>query len=343
MFWKRSRHKSGAGPPDAPKTTDGVALQSLNDRNPGSSTLSPERPSIADSEPGTMERSECNAPGDTPSLTEAVENAREPLIQGRIPAPRLPADTRIYAVGDIHGRLDLLDCLLTRIEDDLAARPSTKPVLVFLGDYVDRGPSSCEVIERLMQLATLRECVFLKGNHEQMLMRCLSDGSVLMQWMRLGGRTTLQSYAVPGVPPMRFPDEKQVVRLQDALQKTFPASHLDFLRELRPSYACGDYFFAHAGVKPGIQLSQQKESDLLWIRNEFLSSELDFGGIVVHGHTPTREIEVRSNRINIDTGAFATNRLTCLVIEETLLAVIDTIDGSGRRNLNVAPALSPEA
>ena len=261
------------------------------------------------------------------------DGIQKPLLSGRVPS--LPREIRIYAVGDIHGRLDLLDRLLAQIDDDIATRPVIRPVFVFLGDYLDRGPSSSEVIDRLLRLAADRECVFLKGNHEQLAIRCLSDPDLFRQWIRIGGRATLLSYGVSGVSPRgSFPDEKQTTALQAAFNDALPQNHRDFFRDLQISFACGDFFFTHAGVRPGIDLSQQQESDLLWIRNEFLSSDVDFGGIVIHGHTPTDEIEVRMNRINIDTRAFATGRLTSLVIENTSLSIIDTVEASVRRDLN---------
>jgi serine/threonine protein phosphatase 1 len=241
-------------------------------------------------------------------------------VQGR--RPSLPAGPRIYAVGDIHGRLDLLDELLSRVNADIAHRPTARPVFFFLGDYIDRGPYSRETIDRLIELGATKECVFLKGNHEQIAIKCLSDPSLFDRWMRLGGVETLVSY---GVAPRNMARGQQIVELQSAFHGAVPQAHFRFFRDQQTSFACGDFFFVHAGVKPRIELSRQAENDLLWIRDEFLSSNEDFGKIVVHGHTPTREIEVRPNRINIDTGAFATGKLTCLVIEEESLSVIDTL------------------
>jgi len=240
-------------------------------------------------------------------------------VRGR--RPSLPADLRIYAIGDIHGRLDLLDTLLAWINADIALRPTKRPISVFLGDYIDRGPSSRGTIDRLIGHGAAHESVFLKGNHELIAIKCLSDRSLFDQWLRLGGLETLVSY---GVPPETLANGKQISEIQSAFHDALPQAHFRFFRDLKNSFECGDFFFAHAGVKPNVELSRQKENDLLWIRGEFLSCNDDFGKIVVHGHTPTREIEVRPNRINIDTGAFATGRLTCLVLEEASLSVIDT-------------------
>jgi diadenosine tetraphosphatase ApaH/serine/threonine PP2A family protein phosphatase len=240
-------------------------------------------------------------------------------VRGQPPA--LPAGLRVYAIGDIHGCLDLLNGLLARIEADIARHPKTKPLYVFLGDYIDRGLSSRETIDRLIQHAATHKCVFLKGNHELIAIKCLSDPDLFDQWLRLGGRETLASYKVPIETPV---NGNQIVSLQSAFHSALPQAHFRFFRDLKNSFECGDFFFVHAGVKPNVELSRQKESDLLWIRGEFLSSDEDFGKIVVHGHTPTQEIEVRPNRINVDTGAFATGRLTCLVIEGKSVSVIDT-------------------
>jgi serine/threonine protein phosphatase 1 len=248
---------------------------------------------------------------------------QELRVQGK--RPSLPAGLRIYAVGDIHGRLDLLNELLAWIDTDAALRPTPRPLYVFLGDYIDRGPSSRETIDRLIEHGATHETVFLKGNHELIAIKCLSDRGLFDQWLRLGGLETLVSY---GVPAEILASGKQIAELQSAFHGALPQPHFRFFRDLQTSFSCGDFFFAHAGVKPEVELSHQKETDLLWIREEFLSSNRDFGKIVVHGHTPTSEIEVKPNRINIDTGAFATGRLTCLVIEDGSLAVIDTALGS---------------
>jgi serine/threonine protein phosphatase 1 len=251
-----------------------------------------------------------------PSPVSGVERLR---VGGRSPA--LPAGTRIYAIGDIHGRADLLDELLCRINEDIKIRPIGRSLYVFLGDYIDRGARSRETIDRLVEHGQNCEAIFLKGNHEQIAIKCLSDPSLFDQWMRLGGLETLISY---GVVRHALGSGRQIVEMQAAFHRALPRSHLRFLRDLQPSFFCGDFFFAHAGVRPDVDLSKQKESDMLWIRDEFLSSRKDFGKIVVHGHTPARDIEVEPNRVNVDTGGFATGRLSCLVIEGKSLSVIDT-------------------
>lgn len=252
-------------------------------------------------------------------MLATLPGLRELRVRGR--RPSLPAELRIYAIGDIHGRLDLLDELLARISSDIALRPTARPLYVFLGDYIDRGSASRETIDRLIEHGKTHESVFLKGNHELIATKCLSDRSLFDQWMRLGGLETLVSY---GLSPEILANEKQIAKLQSAFHSALPQTHFRFFRDLQNSFTCGDFFFAHAGVNPNVELSRQKESDLLWIREEFLLSNRDFGKIVVHGHTPTNEVEVGLNRINIDTGAFATGRLTCLVLEGESMSIIDT-------------------
>ncbi len=252
-------------------------------------------------------------------MLATLPGLRELRVRGR--RPSLPAELRIYAIGDIHGRLDLLSELLARISSDIALRPTARPLYVFLGDYIDRGSASRETIDRLIEHGKTHESIFLKGNHELIAIKCLSDRGLFDQWLRLGGLETLVSY---GVPAETLANGKQIAELQSAFHGALPQAHFRFFRDLKNSFECGDFFFAHAGVKPNVELSRQKENDLLWIRGEFLTSKDDFGKIVVHGHTPAREIEVGPNRINIDTGAFATGRLSCLVLEGEELSVIDT-------------------
>jgi serine/threonine protein phosphatase 1 len=226
--------------------------------------------------------------------------------------PRLPERVRIYAVGDVHGRADLLDQVFSRIDSDLAAYSDCHPIQVFLGDYIDRGPSSRAVLERLVKRSSTHEIVCLKGNHETYIFQFLQKPAVLAEWRQLGGLETLMSY---GLKPSVNADAAEQVELANALAAVLPNQHRRFLRTLSSSFTCGDFFFVHAGVKPGIPLKKQREEDLLWIRDDFLLCEDDFGKIIVHGHTPVREPDIRPNRINIDTGAYATGRLTCLIIE----------------------------
>lgn len=231
-------------------------------------------------------------------------------------AAAVPRGLRVYAVGDVHGRLDLLDRLLATVADDAASAPELVKYLVFLGDYVDRGPESAGVIDRLAAGPPPGfGAVHLKGNHEQALIQFLDDVSVGPGWLKFGGRETLASYGVPP-PPATAPREVLGV-IQRQLSARLPDTHRRFLADLRPYVAIGDYLFVHAGIRPGVPLADQGERDFLWIRKDFLDSDEDLGAVVVHGHTIREAPEVRHNRIGIDTGAYASNRLTCLVLEGT--------------------------
>jgi len=225
--------------------------------------------------------------------------------------PSIPDGRRIYAVGDIHGRADLLAELFRRIDSDLKARPTASPLQVFLGDYIDRGPHSRQVIDLLIARQREHDVVYLKGNHEDFALQFLSDPTVLSAWKHIGGLNTLLSY---GVTPARHDEWQSQGQTATAFRRAMPESHRRFIQGLAVSFACGDFFFAHAGVRPGIPLERQSVEDLLWIREDFLLHEEDFGMVVVHGHSPAHEPDIRPNRINIDTGAYATGRLTCLVL-----------------------------
>jgi serine/threonine protein phosphatase 1 len=226
--------------------------------------------------------------------------------------PALPAGLRIYAIGDLHGRADLLDSLLSRIDTDLVHRPVNSAIEVYVGDYIDRGPGSCQVLDRLIARSQQRKVVCLKGNHEIFLSQFLANPATLQGWRQYGGLETLVSY---GLRPSLNPDAAEQIEIARALRSAIPNLHLQFLDHLSPSASCGDFFFVHAGVKPRVPLAEQREEDLLWIREEFLLYEDDFEKIIVHGHTPVSEPDFRPNRINIDTGAYATGKLTCLRIE----------------------------
>ncbi len=226
--------------------------------------------------------------------------------------PRVPERLRVYAIGDVHGRLDLLDQLFERIEYDVRKGTHFETLYVFLGDYIDRGPDSSGVIERLIAFSSNQRTICLKGNHEAFLLDFFGNPSLLQEWGRYGGLNTLMSY---GVRPPLQPDAAQSAEIAAALFRAMPQAHRDFLENLRSSLTLGDFFFVHAGVRPHIALAHQVEEDLLWIREEFLLHEQSFDKMVVHGHSPVRQPEVLDNRINIDTGAYATGRLTCLVLE----------------------------
>jgi serine/threonine protein phosphatase 1 len=243
------------------------------------------------------------------------------------PAPRenaIPASLRLYAIGDIHGRLDLLDELLALIEDDAATQPELKKELIFLGDYIDRGQHSRQVLARLQTgpLAGFTP-IFLRGNHEDVMLKFYAgDARLGMDWLYFGGRETLASYGVRPPPPTIAPDKMPDVLAEFKL--AVPAADIEFLQATVLSYVVGDYSFVHAGMRPGLPLEHQLREDLLYIRNDFLQSDDDFGTVVVHGHTIVEKPEIKHNRISIDTGAYATGRLTCLVLEGSSLRFLQT-------------------
>jgi serine/threonine protein phosphatase 1 len=235
----------------------------------------------------------------------------------------VPPGERVYAVGDIHGRLDLLDRLLDMIAEYETARPCANSSVIFLGDYIDRGANSREVIERLLQgIPGGLTAHFLRGNHEAIMLRCLEGPALFGNWAANGGLATLRSY---GVHASFAADARTVL---GELRHVLPEAHLGFLRGLKMTMEVGDYFFVHAGVRPGVPLANQAEEDCLFIREKFLKHRDSFGKIVVHGHTPVSEPEVFENRIGIDTGSFFSGRLTALRLEGTGRAFL-TAEGEG--------------
>lgn len=222
---------------------------------------------------------------------------------------------RVVAIGDIHGRADLLAALHLRLDAEATETGGELPVEIYLGDYIDRGPRSREVIDMLLARRRIRRLVCLMGNHERMLLQAMNDPGEVEAWMRLGGGDTLRSY---GLTPRPTPHERSIdAAIARTLREGLPADHLAFFHSLTLSFAIGGLFFVHAGVRPGVALNAQREDDLLWIRDEFLNSEADHGALVVHGHTPVPAADFRRNRINIDTGAVFTGVLTGLLISDT--------------------------
>jgi len=237
--------------------------------------------------------------------------------------PSLPDGQLLYAIGDIHGRLDLLGMLLATIEADAAQSRSSQKTLVFLGDYIDRGPDSRGVVEVLLDgLPPDFEPHFLKGNHEALLLAFLDDASTLHQWLINDAKTTMRSYGVDVRLLEREVTSPETWR--GAFVAALPESHRHFFQSLTLMATFGDYLFVHAGLRPGVPIEAQDERDLIWIRHEFLDSTVDFGKFVVHGHTPVARPNMRSNRIDIDTGAVFSNRLTALRLEGNKQSLLQT-------------------
>lgn len=238
--------------------------------------------------------------------------------------PRVPQGVRAYAVGDIHGRVDLLDLLLSKIEVDDSWRPKVRrKILIFLGDYIDRGPDSASVIERLRRLGDADiEPHFIAGNHEEALLRILAgEKGILKNWLRLGGSECLMSYNLDPRSIVQMNDEAKALK---TIRKAIPASHRLFLENCVDSVRCGDYLFVHAGVNPAVDLSLQKQRDLRWIRNRFLDHKEPFDAMIVHGHTVTDAIDWQSNRIGVDTGAYRSGLLSAIGLEGSERWTVDT-------------------
>jgi len=233
---------------------------------------------------------------------------REPAVR-----PAVPPGRRIYAIGDVHGRSDLLDRLLDRIEADHAARGPMDTTLIFLGDLIDRGPDSRGVVERALALkASGGDVRFLMGNHEEVFLQSFEgDEGVMRFFLRIGGEQTLNSYGIVG-DEYRDASFEELVELA---RKRVPIDHCLFLAAFEDAIEIGDYLFVHAGIRPGVAVADQTKRDLRWIRSEFLNHEGAHGRIVVHGHTINETVVERGNRIGIDTGAYESGVLTALGLE----------------------------
>jgi serine/threonine protein phosphatase 1 len=242
-----------------------------------------------------------------------------PTASGKTPTG--PDDTRLYAIGDIHGRADLLIEMHRLVQRDAEGFDGRK-VLIYLGDYIDRGLQSKQVVEMLLGPPVPGfESVFLKGNHEQAMLDFLEYPEATAGWLSFGGRETLMSY---GLSITFMPLLKDMKKLAAELDQVLPDDHREFLANGLLSWRAGDYYFVHAGVRPGVPLDDQHFEDQLWIRDEFIDSEADHGAVVVHGHTISPDPEIRPNRVGLDTGAFHSGVLSCLVVDGAEQRILQT-------------------
>lgn len=243
------------------------------------------------------------------------------------PSGSIPPGMRVYAVGDIHGRLDLLEELLQRMEADNADRRPADTMVIFLGDLIDRGPHSAQVVQRLMELGAGSDRTrFLLGNHEEVFLKAVQgDLKALPFFVKIGGKPTILSYGI-SKSEYAASDYPELLAL---LRARVPQAHIDFLSAFEDLIVIGDYAFVHAGVRPGVPLAEQLPGNLRWIRDEFLDHDAPFEKIVVHGHTISDEVEERGSRIGIDTGAYASGRLTAMGFEGAERWILQTSGAVG--------------
>jgi len=234
------------------------------------------------------------------------------FLKKRRSGPAIPDGLRVYAIGDIHGRLDLFERLLIRIEEDTRQRGIAENLVILLGDLIDRGPDSAGVVHRAMVPLEWGRIVTLKGNHEAAMLDALEGNSKMLRiWLRNGGREAVTSWGLD----LGSETDIDTDEVRAAVRTVIPPPQIAWLHRLAISLHIGDYFFVHAGVRPGVALDKLETRDALWIRDEFLTSDRSHGAIIVHGHTPRDEVEERPNRIGIDTGAYFSGRLTALALE----------------------------
>ena len=257
---------------------------------------------------------------ESPLKTESGRSIWQRLVSPRRRVFAVPDGLRIYAIGDVHGCHRELEILLDLIAED-TRKTKRACRLIYLGDYVDRGPASKAVVDRILATALQFQTIFLRGNHDQILLDFLDDPAIYRTWRDIGGRETLLSY---GVVPSEFDNEQTFCETRNAFREALPQPHLEFFRSLHFSAKIGDYFFVHAGVRPGRSLEEQRTEDMLWIRDPFLNSSSDFGAMIVHGHTPSERPMCHANRMGLDTGAYATGCLTAAVLEDTRFRFLHT-------------------
>lgn len=255
----------------------------------------------------------------------------------RKPASRTPPDCVIWAIGDIHGRSDLADRLLQAISADLSATRAGRKVIVFLGDHIDRGFDSRGVLDLLGTKASDPELEvhFIRGNHEDRMEAFLDDPAVGPSWCDYGGHETLISYGVH--PPAMRGDMTGWGETARAFNEALPAHHRSLLARQVLSVSLGDYFFCHAGARPGVPLDAQSPGDLMWIRQPFLDHPLPFEQVVVHGHTPTEAVVSDNRRISIDTGAYATNVLSAVRLAGETRLLLQATGRAGQIKISTGP------
>lgn len=239
---------------------------------------------------------------------------KKTLVPRPLDTARVPDGVRVYAIGDIHGRDDLLDLLLARIEADDQERGPADTQIIFLGDLVDRGPGSAAVIETAMALqASGKNVRFLMGNHEEIFVSVCRKGDpkVTRFFLRIGGEETVMSYPITRAEYISLDMEQLTARMATLV----PQAHIEFIEGFEDQIIIGDYAFVHAGIRPGVALSEQKPSDMRWIREEFVDQRGDLEKVIVYGHTIYEEVEERGSRIGIDTGAYNSGKLTALALE----------------------------
>lgn len=249
-------------------------------------------------------------------------------LLGKSARPAVPPGTRVYAIGDIHGRRDLFDALIAAIDADDAASEPAETTVVLLGDLIDRGADSAGVLTAAREWQRRREVRIIGGNHEEMFLECFANTELMRHFLRFGGRETILSYPVDAAA-LTAADVEQA---QALMAEAVPAADLAFIRSFEDSIVIGDYLFVHAGIRPGVEIEAQETRDLRWIRGAFTENRDDHGLLVVHGHTISDEVDVRANRIGIDTGAYYTGRLTALRLEgagRTLLQTRETAKSLG--------------
>ncbi|MBC2667277.1 serine/threonine protein phosphatase [Novosphingobium flavum] len=257
-------------------------------------------------------------------MIKAIRNLFRPS-EGNPSAPAIPEGERVYAVGDIHGRLDLFTALVHAVDADDAGRVPARTTVVLLGDLIDRGPDSAGVIAAARDWQRRRRVRIIIGNHEEMLLRALDHDDVLRSFLKFGGRETALSYPIDA---QAF-NAADFADARDLLRAAIPAADLAFIRAFENAVKIGDYLFVHAGIAPEVPLEEQREGDLRWIREPFLSHRGDHGFVVVHGHTITAEPQFRPNRIGLDTGAFSSGRLTAIGLAGTDRWLIEARDQDG--------------